>query len=104
MENLSNDFPLFRLTDFYLMKAECEIRLDVIVVTNGSIPSEPEPVWIRYNGCTLDQLLEERGREMYAEGHRRQDLNQIWQIWNSPGGKKKLTDLKKMNSQYHSGP
>ncbi len=27
-ENLSNDFPLFRLTDFYLMKAEVEIRME----------------------------------------------------------------------------
>lgn len=26
-ENLSNNFPLFRLTDFYLLKAEMEVRL-----------------------------------------------------------------------------
>lgn len=72
-ENLSNDFPLFRLTDFYLMKAECEIRLG----NNGD--EWVNPIRVRagvdpFNGCTLDQLLEERGREMYAEGHRRQDL------------------------------
>lgn len=82
-ENLSNDFPLFRLSDFYLMKAECEIRLgnsgdewvNTIRTRAGVDP---------YSGCTLDQLLEERGREMFAEGHRRQDLirfdkwNQSW--------------------------
>lgn len=72
-ENLSNDFPLFRLSDFYLMKAEAEIRMG----SNGD-------QWVNairsranveeYSGCTLDQLLEERGREMFVEGHRRQDL------------------------------
>lgn len=72
-ENLSNDFPLFRLSDFYLMKAECEIRLG----NNGD--EWVNPIRTRagvdaYNGCTLDQLLAERGREMFAEGHRRQDL------------------------------
>jgi hypothetical protein len=72
-ENLSNDFPLFRLSDFYLMKAETEIR-------QGRSGDEwVNPIRVRanvapYSGCTLDQLLEERGREMFVEGHRRQDL------------------------------
>lgn len=72
-ENLSNDFPLFRLSDFYLMKAECEIRLG----NNGDEwvnPIRTRAGVAAYNGCTLDQLLEERGREMFVEGHRRQDL------------------------------
>lgn len=82
-ENLSNDFPLFRLSDFYLMKAECQIRLG----NNGDDWVNPirtranvEP----YSACTLEQLLAERGREMFVEGHRRQDLirfdkwNQSW--------------------------
>lgn len=95
MENLSNDFPLFRLTDFYLMKAECEIRLG----RNGDEWINPirtragvDPL----SGWTLDQLLEERGREMYAEGHRRQDLirfgkwEQSW--WEKPAhGEEKRT-------------
>lgn len=72
-ENLSNDFPLFRLSDFYLMKAETEIRLG----RNGD--EWVNPIRVRagvepFSGCTLDQLLAERGREMFVEGHRRQDL------------------------------
>ncbi|HRY97791.1 MAG TPA: RagB/SusD family nutrient uptake outer membrane protein [Bacteroidales bacterium] len=72
-ENLSNDFPLFRISDFYLMKAETEIR-------QGRSGDE----WINpirqragvstWSGATLVQLLAERGRELYLEGHRRQDL------------------------------
>jgi len=72
-ENLSNDFPLFRITDFYLMKAECMIRL------GGSGDEWINPIRTRagvatWSGATLDDLLAERGRELYCEGHRRQDL------------------------------
>ncbi len=72
-ENLSNDFPLFRLTDFYLMKAEVEIRLG----RNGDDWINPireragVSSWV---GSTIDDLLAERGRELWLEGHRRQDL------------------------------
>jgi len=82
-ENLSNDFPLFRLSDFYLMKAEAEIRLG----NNGD--QWINPIRIRanvtpYSGATLDDVLAERGRELYCEGHRRQDqirFNKWQQSW-----------------------
>lgn len=72
-ENLSNDFPLFRITDFLLMKAECLIRM------GGNGDEFINPIRTRagvseWSGATLDQLLAERGRELYCEGHRRQDL------------------------------
>jgi hypothetical protein len=74
-ENLSNDFPLFRLTDFYLMKAEALIRL------NGAGAGDEwiNPIRTRagvdtWSGATLEDLLAERGRELYCEGHRRQDM------------------------------
>ena len=72
-ENLSNDLPLFRLTDFYLMKAEVMIR------QGGNGDEYVNPIRERANvdtwgGTTLEMLLEERGRELYCEGHRRQDL------------------------------
>jgi hypothetical protein len=82
-ESLSNDFPLFRLTDFYLMKAEAQIRLG----NNGD--QWINPIRLRagvaaWSGATLDSLLAERGRELYCEGHRRQDLIRfgVWeQSW-----------------------
>jgi hypothetical protein len=74
-ENLSNDFPLFRYADILLMMAEAQVRQNKPV-------SVPELDMIRtragLNGwggtVTLDEILEERGREMFWEGHRRQDL------------------------------
>jgi hypothetical protein len=72
-ENLSNDFPIFRLTDFKLMKAEAEIRLG----RNGDQwinPIRQRAGVAAWTGATLDSLLAERGRELYCEGHRRQDL------------------------------
>jgi len=72
-ENLSNDLPLFRITDFYLMKAEVLIRQGL----NGDdyvneIRSRADVDDM--GGVTLEMLLEERARELYCEGHRRQDL------------------------------
>ncbi|MCF8372112.1 MAG: RagB/SusD family nutrient uptake outer membrane protein [Bacteroidales bacterium] len=72
-DNLSNDFPLFRYADILLMKAETQIRLggngdDLInLIRNRAGLSS-------ISSATLDDLLEERGREMFWEAHRRQDL------------------------------
>lgn len=89
-ENLSNNFPLFRLTDFYLMKAETEIRQG----RNGDQWINPirqraqvEP----WSGATLDDLLAERGRELWVEGHRRQDLIRFGK-WENPWWEKAATD------------
>lgn len=86
-ENLSNDFPVFRYADVLLMKAEAMIRQG----KNGDefvnmvrVRANLEPI----SGVTLDQVLEERGREMFWEAHRRQDLirfgkfNDEW--WEKP--------------------
>jgi hypothetical protein len=72
-DNLSNDFPIFRYADILLMKAEAMIRqnnngdeyVNRIRVRAGVAP---------WTGTTLTQLLAERGREMFWEAHRRQDL------------------------------
>jgi len=81
-ENLSNDFPLFRLTDFYLMRAEVEIR------KGGNGDEWINPIRERaevdpFENADLDKLLAERGRELYVEGHRRQDLIRFGKFTNA---------------------
>ncbi|MDD4142411.1 MAG: RagB/SusD family nutrient uptake outer membrane protein [Bacteroidales bacterium] len=86
-ENLSNDFVIFRITDFYLMRAEAKIRQgkngdeEINMVRNRAGVNN-------ISGATIEDLLAERGREMFSEGHRRQDLircgqwNKAW--WEKP--------------------
>lgn len=86
-DNLSNAFPVFRYADVLLMKAEAMIRQGMngdeyvnMVRTRAGLDA--------WSGVTLEQLLEERGREMFWEAHRRQDLirfgqfNRAW--WEKP--------------------
>lgn len=75
---LSVNFPVFRLADVVFMKAEAELRL------NGSVSAETmafvNQIWSRANqtplagGLTLNNILDERGKELFAEGHRRTDM------------------------------
>lgn len=76
-DNLSNDFPVFRLADAMLMKAEAMLRQSK---SAGEALTYVNPIRERagvssWTGAdlTLESLLEERGREMFFEGHRRQD-------------------------------
>ncbi|RMA58830.1 RagB/SusD family nutrient uptake outer membrane protein [Ulvibacter antarcticus] len=76
------DFPMFRLSDIYLMYAECvlrngggdmstavnyinELRQRAYGDTSGNISQ---------SDLTLDFILSERSRELYWEAHRRTDL------------------------------
>ncbi len=73
---VDTDFPMFRLSDAYLMYAES------ILKTGGS-PMEAlnyvNPLRVRagiapLNTLTLDNIYDERARELFWEGHRRTDL------------------------------
>jgi len=72
-QRLSNDFPLFRYGDILLMKAESQIRQGgngdeyVNMIRNRAGLNN-------WSGVDLPRLLEERGREMFWEAKRRQDL------------------------------
>jgi starch-binding outer membrane protein, SusD/RagB family len=93
MDNLSNDFPIFRLADFILMKAECELRLGntsvAIDLVNQIRGAAGASLWTEGN-LTLESLLDERGRELWSEGHRRQDLIRFGKFtgswWEKDGG------------------
>lgn len=76
----STDFPLFRLSDAYLMYAECALR----GATGGSnsqaltyvnqVRTRAGAATIGAADLTLDFILDERARELNLEGQRRTDL------------------------------
>ena len=72
--SLNNDYVLIRLGDIILIKAEAALRqgktdaaLAAVnqVRTRAGMPA--------YTSITLDELYNERGREMFAEASRRSD-------------------------------
>ncbi len=82
LEFVDTDYPMFRLADAYLIYAEAVLRGG-----GGSVAQAVEYVNalreraygnasgnIGEAGLTLDFILDERVRELYWEGHRRQDL------------------------------
>lgn len=77
----SNDFVLFRYADILLMKAESEARLGnknsaldlVNQVRERAYSGDPSSNWSSSN-LTLENILDERGRELAWELWRRQDL------------------------------
>jgi hypothetical protein len=105
-ENLSNDLPIFRLTDMMLTKAELRIRQG----GNGDEYVNPireragVPAWTNVG---LDSLLAERGREMYCEGVRRMDLirfgkfDQAWWEKDASGPERRTFPIPKYASDVN---
>ncbi len=79
---VDTDWPMFRLADSYLMYAEAVLRGGNGTMTKavGYVNQVIERAYgnddenIIEAELTLNFLLEERGRELYWEGYRRQDL------------------------------
>ena len=87
----ANDVPLMRISDIYLVRAEAKFRNGD---TNGALEdinyirarrSAEGKTLPQRTSLTLDDILLERGFELYWEGFRRQDLirfgkfNETWQ-------------------------
>lgn len=75
-----NDVPVLRISDIYLVRAEAKFRsgdeagaLDDINFIRSHRSAE-EKTLPPLESLTLDDILLERGFELYWEGHRRQDL------------------------------
>lgn len=99
------DFPLFRLADTFLMLAECELRG---VSCNGQ--HYFDEVRARANQSPIEltdyNLLQERMRELYWEGHRRSDLIRFGQysgnayLWSWKGGVQSGQSIPKERELY----
>ena len=80
--NSSNDMPVFRLSDIYLMKAEAILRGAAATTVNGELQTPlllVNKIRTRVKAqlavsIDLPALLDERGREFYWETWRRNDL------------------------------
>ncbi|RFS23498.1 RagB/SusD family nutrient uptake outer membrane protein [Chitinophaga silvatica] len=71
----SNDFVFMRYADVLLMKAEALLRTNnapaALTIVNGLRTKRGATI---FADLTTDKLIDERGRELYWEGWRRQDL------------------------------
>lgn len=88
-QHLSNDFPIYRYGEMLLIKAECMLRMGsnsgALAIVNEVRERAGAPELLAID---LDIMLDERGRELFAEGERRTDLirfgkfNDPW--WEKP--------------------
>jgi hypothetical protein len=73
--NAENEYVVFRYADVLLMKAEAHLRLNeadkALAIFNEIRTARGATT---KSAVTLDDILEERGRELYWEGWRRNDL------------------------------
>ncbi len=76
--DMENDFALFRYADVIMMKAEAMMRQgrtgEAVQMTDFQEIRKRAGMPVYDASLTLDELLDERGREFAWEGHRRQDL------------------------------
>ena len=96
---VDTDFPLFRLSDAYLMAAECAINgagsLDATVLGNlNKLRQRAGMPTVTAAAVNSKFLIDERGRELFWECHRRTDLIRFGKftgaskIWQWKGGVK----------------
>jgi len=109
-ENMSNDFVIFRYADILLVKAEALYRMNpssaeaLILVNQVRDRAGVDP----FTSLTDENLLAERGREMFAEMARRQDLIRFGK-WDDAWWEKPVSDANKAlfpvpTTQINSNP
>lgn len=82
--SLNNDYPLIRLGDIILIKAEAEFRQGKTGDALTSVNMIRERAGVDpHAALTLDLIFEERGFEMFAEASRRTDMIRFGK-WNQP--------------------
>ena len=82
VDQVSTDYPVFRLAEAYLMLAEAEVQQNGSVSTStlGLLNELRQRAYgdgtgdVVISDVTLDWILDERGRELYLEATRRTDL------------------------------
>ena len=99
------DFPLFRLADAYLMYAECAVRgaggadMGTAVQYVNNVRTRSGASSITQTDLTEQFIIDERGRELNLEGHRRTDLIRFGMftgnsyLWPWKGGVKDGTSI-----------
>jgi hypothetical protein len=97
-EFASTDFPIFRLADAYLMRAEALFNMNQVAAAVADVNKIRERAFGNTSGnitaseLTAQFLLDERAREFYYEGQRRTDLVRFGQftdgdyLWQWKGG------------------
>jgi hypothetical protein len=95
LSSMSNDMVVFRLADIMMMKAECLMRQNGNAATQAAVdlvnevrarsfdPGDSDATYTTAT-LTMDELLNERGRELAYEMHRREDLirfNKFTEAW-----------------------
>ena len=93
--NLNNDFPIFRYSDFVLLEAEMLWRLGQEPATAlALVNSIRERAGVApFTELNADNLLAERGRELFAEGWRRPDLIRFEQFTSGSWFEKVPSDI-----------
>ena len=71
---VDTDFPMMRYADVLLMAAECAARGATIDGLNAFNQVRARAGMPAANGLSLNEILDERGRELYQECWRRSDL------------------------------
>lgn len=104
---VDTDFPVFRVADAYLMLAECQVRGASGVDGTSAFHAIRRRAGLDDGLMNLQNILDERARELYHELVRRQDLIRFGQfttdeyLWDYKGGVK---EGKAVDSKYNLYP